>query len=296
MRTSLDEKWSTSRLTALRENLDFGYVTSLPAALQRKAVYYEYARECPPIRDFVRRFQKVAPYSKGSREQEWNKLWEENRFADPFLVVDLICQPSFPKKPFKETLKGLLDIRVFPPALRAIGVSLIGCAYLSDVLLRKASGQSVDDLSPEGWPSWSECCGSSEYAIKIDWRCGDFELQKMFGELLAVIRPETCPGPPRAGRRGVGNAQTGMRDMLNQLVAYRLDAHGYTPKDAYEWTQHTNLTIPWAKKDEGWRKGWRKAVLDAEMRIVRMPKISLFTRVGVVRDRHGKVLAVRGRK
>jgi hypothetical protein len=111
---------------------------------------------------------------------------------------------------------------------------------------------------------WTLINDSSLIALVIDWRYTNDELKDDFERLLSELRPKQLPEPRQAGRSGRSKA-LGAVDKLNQLTAYRMHQEGLNLGDL-----SAEICIYTSKK------GWQKAIAEAEERIAKMTERRFF--------------------
>jgi hypothetical protein len=233
----------------LRSEIDFSYLEGLGEQEQRAATFYEYARHCEPIKEFVAELRQAGAFKVGKLSPELAlRVASMKYILRQEQLLGLVVSEGFPEKPYRDSKTGR---GLFESKQNFYGIDVLSCIPWRALRLGSGKNQNSEDAVYLGG------CYESRtiHAISVPWKYTNRELAKMFFDLLAGLRPGHLPEPKKAGRKG-RSEKFGTRDMLNQLKAYRLSKNGFN-----YLASEKLYTSPQA---------WRKAVNAATKRISRM--------------------------
>jgi len=234
----------------LRNEIDFEYVGELDEQEKRAATFYEYARHCNPLKEFVSELRQAGAFCKDKAETSnlelLGRLNSKSRIWHNYQLYGLAVSNDFPKKPFKDNKAAR---GIFASKSIYYGIEVMSRIPWPAVIGGWVKNRNTEDALID-LRNWSGT--STLHAIAIPWRYSNEQLGKMFLELLRTLRPENLPEPNNVGRKG-SYENLGVLDMLNQLAAYRLQQAGRN----FDSDGHIYTT----------EKGWDKAIGIAKDRI-----------------------------
>jgi hypothetical protein len=204
----------------LMNDISFGYVQALGEQEQRAIAFYEYARHCKPIKDWVSKLRQTRAFDGGQLDPaSLRELASNSHILRLEQLLGLAKSDAFPDKPYKDSKAGR---DLFRSAKNFYGTDRVACipwtgfdALRANLKRGRTREQELDVL--EKWNGIA-----TVHAISVPWKYSNAELAKKFLELLPQMRPSRFPEPKKAGRKGRAD-KLGSLDMLRQLVAYRLN-------------------------------------------------------------------------
>jgi hypothetical protein len=244
----------------IRGEIDFDYIDELGEQERRAATFYEYARHSVPLKEFVKELKEAGAFKSGlSLPLEMQeKVNSKLNVLSIIQLWGLVVNDGFPSEPYQHSKKGDAN---FPSDSNYYGIEAMAripwSTIMEGVWQRRNKEEQLDYLREQN--------GSSTlHAISIPWKHTNRELMTMFRDILLKARPDNFPEPKKGGRKG-RSAKLPVKDLLNQLAAYRL----YQAKcDFYEGGLKYQS-----------EKGWKKAIRMAEKRIESIMERPFFDRI-----------------
>ena len=253
--------------TKLRSEIDFTYIEALPDSKKRAAAYYEYAREAPELHAIARAIQTagkplvwapdgIIPEFNPRIPPEMVKQFTERCDVFPIhsLVLLFEAGANFPDLPFRDARHHMpiMQYEEWPDFSGDPIEVPWGALPVYQRQLVEGGGTNLDR-----WIRGFETL--KLHLISIHWDQTDDELTEKFRKLIPRLRPKSMPEPRRAGRGGRASG-SGIKDILNQLAAYRLKKQGLSYESASRHTTYQSFN------------GWKKAIATAENRIANITK------------------------
>ncbi len=244
-----------------KDDVDFEWAKDVPPHVHALAAWYEYARESQVLIERVIQLRRAKMFcSKGSNDKIIREHCTQHLRIIPLPQVRLlVCCEDFPARSFIRAKENANIEPMFNNELFGTDgpVALPWATYF---------GLKGLDMS-EAYAKWHLRMGRSIHPISIPWQYTNPELTRMFGPIIKRLRPKEFPEPCRAGRKGGGKSLGGL-ELLQQLVACRLNEHGISFYDS-KWKKFHIYNS---------KRGYKNAALTAASRIRTLTETPFFGR------------------